>query len=172
MRDPRRRRPLVPFIVCAAVLVVGGAEPYAAASRTSAESLNNDVQTRRSLAFSISGEASRLLAPGLASTIELVFHNPHPFPMSVTKVKVSVRSVTAPNADADHPCTYADFRILQSSRTFHVTIPANRIASLGQLQVPRGAWPAVAMVNSDTNQDGCKEATVALDFAGQGKRLR
>lgn len=172
MRDKRRRRPLVPFMVCAAVLVVGGAEPYAAASRTSADSLDNDVQTRRSLTFTISGAASRLLEPGLASTIELEFHNPYTFPMLVSKVRVSVHSVTAPNADASHPCTYADFRILQSSRTFHVTIPGSSISSLGQLQVPRGSWPAVAMVNSDTNQDGCKEATVALDFAGQGKRLR
>lgn len=171
MRDRRQQRPLVLFLACAGVLIVGGAEPYALASRTSAVSLSN-ASTLRPLDFAITGDASRLLAPGVASSIEVAFHNPYSFPISVAQVKVSVHSVTAPNADSTHPCTYADFRILQSSRNLRVTVPATTTSSLAQLRVPRGSWPAIAMVNTPTNQDGCKEAIIALDFAGTGKRLR
>ena len=49
-----------------------------------------------------------------------------------------------------------------------LTLPPGRTSSLSDLSLPSGQWPQVGLLNTSVNQDGCKGATLTLDFTGSG----
>ncbi len=70
--------------------------------------------------------------------------------------------------DASHSgCASSNFAVKQGL-TSAVTIPANTTTpvSLDQLDVPQTAWPVVAMLETDTNQDACQGAHLTLTYSG------
>ncbi|MEU4195001.1 hypothetical protein AB0E69_24085 [Kribbella sp. NPDC026611] len=121
--------------------------------------------------FAISGNLSGLLAPGVSRALELTLTNPNKKPISITNLTVTVRSVTrTPYAVAHNlPCAPADYQATQYTGTYPLTVPGETSASLNSLHVPQPVWPKVAMLDTASNQDGCKGATLTLAYAGSGQ---
>jgi len=117
--------------------------------------------------FSISGDLGEPIVPGRMVPLDLSLGNLNEFDLIVTELTVRVTSVTAPRADAAHPCTAADFAV-QAARVSAVTLPAGSVRSLSGLGVPRADWPRVGLRDRTVNQDGCQGASLKLSYAGVG----
>jgi hypothetical protein len=112
----------------------------------------------------LTGRASRRIAPGSSAPVNLRLTNSASFSVSVTRLTVSIHAVDAPRSDATHPCTAGDFALRQSPSALTLRVAARATSTLGDLGTSRVEWPRVAMLDTSRNQDGCKGATVALDF--------
>jgi len=118
------------------------------------------------------------MAPGIApGAISVVVKNTSPTSnYHVASVKVSIASVEAPAADATHPCGKGDYKFLDTS--------AATVAGTGNVTMTNGAADLtvadgddntgtdqsafsgvkIGFNNTASNQDGCKGATVHLQF--------
>ncbi|QNE17996.1 hypothetical protein F1D05_09010 [Kribbella qitaiheensis] len=121
--------------------------------------------------FTISGNLSGALAPGLSRPLDLTLANPNKKPLSVTNLTVTVKTVTRTAYAIAHnqPCTTADYAVTQYSGSYPLTVPGNGSASLSSLGVSTSAQPKVSMLNTALNQDGCKGATLTLAYSGSGQ---
>lgn len=122
-------------------------------------------------AFTIDGNLTGLLSPGVSRPLELRLTNPNKKPLSIDNLSVSITGVTRTSSavSAGLACTAADYAVAQYTGPYPLTLPANATQSLSQLGVSSSAWPRVAMVNRNVRQDGCKGATVSLGYAGSGR---
>ncbi|GHH78056.1 hypothetical protein [Promicromonospora soli] len=118
--------------------------------------------------FTIAGNATEPISPGVMVPFDLELTNPHGATLSVTDLSVSVREVSAPNADAVHPCEVGDFAVTQSAGDIEVTVEAGATRALSSTGLARTEWPQVGMVDRPTNQDGCKGATLVLAYTASG----
>ncbi|MEO7268858.1 MAG: hypothetical protein ABIW49_06600 [Knoellia sp.] len=119
--------------------------------------------------FTISGDATEPITPGSTASIDLEFANPRWLPMVVRDVRVSVRAVRAPYADAEHPCSVSDYTVEQVPAGTEITIPARATRTLSGLSLPERSWPSVALVANPTgSQDGCKGASLELVHGATG----
>jgi hypothetical protein len=115
-------------------------------------------------AIHLTGRASRRIAPGSSAPVNLRLTNSASYAVSVTRLAVSIHTVDAPRSDATHPCTAGDFALRQSPSGLALTVAARVSSTLLELGTSRADWPRVGMLDTSRNQDGCKGATVALDF--------
>jgi hypothetical protein len=116
--------------------------------------------------FTIAGSTTALLVPGGAAVIDLRLTNPRGPALRVSYLAVGITGVRAPLADATHPCTVRDFGVTQFSGRYGFTVPGSSTRSLAQLGFAQAQWPRVLMLDRPVNQDGCKQATLELSFAG------
>lgn len=121
-----------------------------------------------STTFSIEGNTTRQLSPGVRAPLDLTLTNPHDVAISVTDLRVTVTAINAPNADIGHPCGLGDFAVDQASRSHPITLVPRAASTLRLLGLPRRAWPRLAMLNRQVNQDGCQGATLTLAYAASG----
>jgi hypothetical protein len=121
-----------------------------------------------SAAFQIDGDASEAISPGVAVPLNLRFMNPHEEPLIISHLTVTIRQVTAPGADRLHPCSMADFELIQMSRSMEIVLPPNTTTNLHDLDIPRADRPQIGMPNRAVNQDGCKGAKLKLGYSAFG----
>lgn len=126
------------------------------------------AQAASSVPFTIHGNATEPISPGVTAPLDLLLTNPQGVPMSVTDLSVIVRGVSAPNADDAHPCAVGDFTVDQASRSLEITLPARATSALSSLGFARASLPAVGMLERSVNQDGCKGASLTLGYAASG----
>jgi hypothetical protein len=115
--------------------------------------------------FSIAGNATAPLQPGVPEGINLQISNPNTAPIVISSLTASVRSVGAPDATPSLPCTLSDFSMQQYSGPLPLTVPASSTMSLAQLGASSAQWPQVSIINRPTDQDGCQGATVTLAYS-------
>ncbi|MDQ1483409.1 MAG: hypothetical protein QOF35_1485 [Actinomycetota bacterium] len=120
--------------------------------------------------FSIEGKATEPISPGVGASLNLKLTNPNDVPISVTDLTVTVQKIRAPKADGARPCTVRDFTVKQGSSSAGITLAARASSTLSNLGLPRTAWPEVRLLERAVDQDGCKGATLALEFAASGTR--
>jgi len=84
---------------------------------------------------------------------------------------VAVVVIHAPRADADHPCSAADFQVRELSGGGVLRLAHDSVNTLSGLKLPTANWPAVGMLNRPVNQDGCKGASVTLEYEASGTEL-
>ncbi|HZC71151.1 MAG TPA: hypothetical protein VE442_10690 [Jatrophihabitans sp.] len=118
--------------------------------------------------FTISGNLSGLLAPGVKLPLNLTMTNPNKKALSVTNLGVTIKSVTKA-AGVTGSCAAADYSVTQYSGPYPLTIPGNGSASLSGMGVGSASWPQIRMLDTSYNQDGCKGATLTLAYAGSGQ---
>jgi hypothetical protein len=118
--------------------------------------------------FTIKGDAAGLISPGVTEPLDLLLTNPWGVPLSVTGLRVTVRRVSAPNADDAHPCVVGDFSVEQASGSLEINLPARATRALSSLGVARASLPAVGMLRRSVNQDGCKGASLTFGYAASG----
>jgi hypothetical protein len=117
-------------------------------------------------AFTISGTVPDLLTPGAAAPLDLTLSNREGSEIRISSLSVRVASVSGPQTDPTHPCSANDFSVEQFSGTPGFTLAASSSASLDELGFDASEWPEVSMLNLPVNQDGCKQASLTLEFAG------
>jgi hypothetical protein len=140
-----------------AVSVISAVGAYAYFTTSGTGTGTGGVGTSSAVTVSQVGSISDLLPGSAAQAVDFKINNPLSTPQYITQVAVSISSVTAPNADATHPCSASDFAISGSP----VAIDQD-LASGDTSFSPSGA--TLAMNDSNSNQDGCKGATVNLAF--------
>lgn len=118
--------------------------------------------------FTIEGNATEPISPGVRAPLDLKLTNPHEVPMSVTDLSVRVQKVSAPNADDAHPCAIADFTVGQASDSIKIIVAARATSTLSSLGLARATWPQVGLLERSVNQDGCKGASLTLGYAASG----
>jgi len=118
--------------------------------------------------FVISGSPTKPMSPGVQISLDLHLQNTNKTSMSVTGLKVVLRAVDAPNATDQMPCVVEDFTVAQVPEDLDLTLPPEATSSLSGLSVSSAEWPHVGMLNTSVNQDGCKGASLILDFSGSG----
>jgi len=120
--------------------------------------------------FGISGDVPGTLSPGTSAGLNLQISNPINKPLSLTNLSVAVAGVTrsAAAVAGNLPCTPADFTVTQYSGPYPLAVPATG-GSLQGLNVAQTAWPRVGMLDTSSNQDGCKGATLQLSYSGSGQ---
>ena len=128
--------------------------------------------TDSSASFTIAGTTVDPISPGVMAPLNLEVTNPYDIPLLVSDLSVKVRKVSAPNADRDTPCVIGDYVVGQVSSQLVVTVAARATSSLNDLGVARSTWPRVGMVDRPVNQDGCKGASLTLDYAATGTPKR
>jgi hypothetical protein len=119
--------------------------------------------------FTLAGDITTPLEPGVSEPLDLRITNPNPAPLIVTLAAVTVQGVTAPRASTALPCGPANFGITQLAGYLPLTIPASKTRSLSQLGIPPGSWPQVALLDLPINQDGCQGALLALAYQGAAR---
>jgi hypothetical protein len=117
-------------------------------------------------AFRITGDLTTPLSPGAGEPLDLGLANAGSTDLSISGLAVNIAGVSAPRADSSHPCSPADFEITQFSGTYGFVLPVSGSIRLSSLGIPPAAWPAVDMLDTALNQDGCKGATLSFGFAG------
>jgi hypothetical protein len=118
--------------------------------------------------FSIHGSLTATLSPGRSEPLDLRLDNPTSKDLVVTDIDVTVAAVAAPGATVALPCTVDDFAVIAGRGEL-------RLAAGATLSLSGGGWdeaslPRVAMTDTTLNQDGCKGATLALDYDAEGHR--
>ena len=99
---------------------------------------------------------SGLIPGGAATALDFDVDNTASHNQYLGSVVVAITGVTGPNIDATHPCDASDFTLVQPTAINTDLTPGNHSYS------PSGA--SLALDNTAGNQDGCKNATVALSY--------
>ncbi len=120
--------------------------------------------------FTIDGSTTAPISPGVRAPLDLRLTNNRDFPISLTDLRVTVRKVTAPNADQAHPCAIRDFAWDQILNRRTITLPARSTRTLSNLGLPPASWPHVGMLDHPSDQDGCQGASLALAYTATGTR--
>jgi hypothetical protein len=119
-------------------------------------------------AFTVNGSLTGVLSPGAMSPIDLAIDNSaNNQDLAVDNLTVSLTSVT-PAADAIGTCTTADFTVVPYRGAYPLTVPAGATRHLSDLNVGVEQQPALHMLDTSLNQDGCKNARVSLSYTGTG----
>ena len=158
----------------ALALSVSGAA-YAYWTTTGSGTATSTTGTNVSLSVAQNGTVSGMVPGGVAQAVNYTITNSASTPQyasAVTINKVSVRYINAAGAGSgttagDHPagmiavsCTTADFAIVQPDAL-------NRDLAAGPSVFTRLSAEksgTIAMLNTGSNQDDCKDTTVALSF--------
>jgi len=118
--------------------------------------------------FTIEGNVTEPISPGVRAPLDLKLTNPHEVPMTVTDLSVTVQKVSAPNSGDAHPCVVGDFTVGQVSSSIKIVVAARVTSTLSGLGLPRATWPQVGLLERSVNQDGCKGASLTLGYAASG----
>ncbi len=115
--------------------------------------------------FSVDGEPTRELAPGVSAPVDVRVTNSHGSALNVRSLSMGIARIDAPRAGATLGCEVADFAIEQFSGPAFV-VPPRSMRRLSELGIPASQWPRLAMLDRPVRQDGCKGATLQLSFSG------
>ncbi|GAA0615741.1 hypothetical protein GCM10009547_17130 [Sporichthya brevicatena] len=120
-------------------------------------------------AFTISGTLDSTLYPGGSGALDLSLTNVGTTELTVGEITVRVAGVTTRSAA---PCLTSDFVVDQQlDPTREFTLPAGATRTLTELGIAPADLPRVSMTNTAVNQDGCKNSTVNLAFAGRAAEV-
>lgn len=170
MRQPTRREAglaiVLAIIVALCLLVFRGCGPEGrAAAATGVGSLSTPSS------FMISGDVIRPITPGELVALDLRLENTNDLDLRIDRITVAVVDVDAPQSDKRHPCSAADFEVRQLSGSVVLRLAGYSTDSLSGLKLPEANWPAVGMLNRPVNQDGCKGASLTLNYEASGTEV-
>lgn len=120
--------------------------------------------------FTLSGTLPGLLVPGSSVALDLQSSNPTTKPLSLSNISVSLAGVsrTAEAVRGNLPCSVGDYIVTQYSGPYPLSVPRGG-SSLSGLGVAAASWPRIGMLDTGSNQDGCKGATLQLQYSGSGQ---
>lgn len=116
--------------------------------------------------FTISGDASALMYPGVTQTVNLVFTNPNNFDLKVLSVTITVQSGTTKVGNPNPGCVGTQNLVVARPFTGPAVVPKNSTKSLSDLHVPTAQWPVVQMPNLPFSQDACQDTTFHMTYTG------
>jgi hypothetical protein len=123
--------------------------------------ISKEAKKEEGKPFTVSGNATAPLAPGLSRALAITVSNPNNVAIVVTSLSAAVAPGSS-KAGCDGP---ANLALTQSnlSEANPLTVPAN-----GQVTLPSGAVsaPQVLMKDLPVNQDACKGASFTFTYSG------
>jgi len=111
--------------------------------------------------FTVSGDLSSPFYPGGSQPMDLVITNPNPSPITISAGAIDIGIVTN---NAGCPAS-PNFAVTQGLAA-DITVPGGTTKSLSDLSIPTADWPVISMVETHTNQDACKGASLRFTFTG------
>src|SRR5439155_20439856 len=108
-----------------------------------------------------SGNPPAAVHPGKQKALNLLIPNPNPAAITVGAgaIDIGIHTNTA-------ACPASvNFGVVHGLAAA-VTVPGGATQSLSGLSIPVADWPVVAMVETHTNQDACKGASLQFTFTG------
>jgi hypothetical protein len=117
-------------------------------------------------AFTLTGQVTGPLEPGIPQPVDVAITNPNPVPLSVSALSVSVAGISAPQATGVLTCTAADFTSQPYAGPDPVVVPPSSTRTLHQLGLPADEWPQLELIDLPRDQDGCQGATLTLAYDG------
>jgi hypothetical protein len=133
----------------------------ASGSATFSWTIAKEVKEAEGKPFTVTGNASGPLAPGVTRSLAITLTNPNNVAITVTALSASIAAGSS-KAGCDGP---SNLQLAQSSisATNPVAIPAN-----GHVTLPSGAVsaPQVLMKDLPVNQDACKGASFTFTYSG------
>jgi hypothetical protein len=137
------------------LLVAAGAYAY----WTNGGSGSGSAATGSNVAITVTQTTtpSGLYPGGPTAPLAGAFNNTNASKVYVNEVNATISSVTGPNITVPNPCTAADYQL----NGFPVQVDAEVNSGTAQ-----GSWTgaSIQLLNTATNQDGCKGATVNLAY--------
>jgi len=118
--------------------------------------------------FEIHGSLEAPLSPGRELPLDVTMVNPGSDDLVVSGLRVSVDAVEAPNATALLPCTAGDFAVTPG--VGEVLLDADATVALSEAGWDEESWPRLSMLDTDRNQDGCKGASLTLEYTAEARR--
>jgi len=156
MHTIRRKRSVVIGIV-AALAVAAGA--YAYWTQTGSGSGTAATGSGTAITVNQTSTVTNLSPASTPQALSGTFDNPNSGTVHVTSVTATLASVTG-GAGGTPACTIADYQINNS--------PTTTISAAGQIPAGTGVgtWsgPTIQMLDSATNQNACKGATVNISY--------
>jgi ABC-type glycerol-3-phosphate transport system substrate-binding protein len=143
--------------VLGAVVVLAAAGAYAYWTNGGSGSGSAGTGSNAAITVTQTTTPTGLYPGGPTAALAGQFNNTNPGPVFVNEVSATISSVTGPNITVPNPCTAADYQL----NGFPVQVDAEVPSGSGQ-----GAWTgaSIQLLNTATNQDGCKNATVNLAY--------
>ena len=121
----------------------------------------------RGLSFSITGELRGVLSPGHGGTVRLRIHNPYPFPIGATSLRVTFDpGSTKPGCDSR-----SDLAVRQSNTAAGSVVVVVPPRSTVTLPAQGATAPRVWMRDRPVNQDACKGARFMLRYGGSARQV-
>jgi hypothetical protein len=155
MSHPFKRKALVAAATVVAVFVAVGAYAY----WTNSGSGSGTATTGTSAAITVTQTSTPtgLYPGGTPAALAGKFNNTNSGPVHVNQVSATIGAITGPNITAGTPCTAADYALAGFPATVNADVPVGTAV---------GAWSGgtIAMVDTGVNQDGCKGATITLNY--------
>ena len=151
----RRQWKLMALALVFLLIAVGIGYAFWTTSGTGAGSASTD--DTQAITVNQTTTVAGLFPGGTAQALAGDFTNSNPGGVQVATVNASIGGVSGPNIAAGTPCTAADYQL----NGFPVAVGA---------EVPNGtnvgSWSggSIQMLNTATNQNGCKGATVAIAY--------
>jgi hypothetical protein len=163
MENSKRR--MVENAGSVAAVLLGGAVAVAFWTTTGSGTGAGDVGSDIPVTVSQDSTVSGLVPGGPAAPLDFTVSSTAPGPQQISDVAISVTVDGSPAG-----CTAADFSITQPSKPSGGTplaVPANGSLSFTSAGAgpTGGTGAAIAMVNSGTNQDACKNVDLTLTYA-------
>lgn len=142
------------LLIAAAALVLVGGVAFAYWSNTGSGTGSATTGSNTPITIVQTASSVPLVPGGASSTVSGTFNNPNSSPVFVTSVTATLASVSG--SVGTPACTVADYQL----ETATVAIGAQAAAD------DTTTWSGikVRMLNSGTNQDACKNATVNLAY--------
>jgi hypothetical protein len=119
-------------------------------------------------AFTITGDLSTPLRPGVSAPLDLAISNPQSYPITVTSVVVSLDAVTVRGTGAPSRCTLDNFSIIQTVDVAPIQLAPHAHATLTDLRVAKGNWPKIHMLKSTGPQNICQSVALKLGYHAAG----
>ena len=142
----------------AAVSLLAAVGAYAYWTNGGAGAGTSATGTNAAITVTQTTTPSGLYPGGPTAALAGKFNNTNAGPVRVNQVSATIASVSGPNIDATHPCAASNYHL----NGFPVTVNADVPSGTAQ-----GNWSgaSIQLLESGTNQDGCKDATVTLTYS-------
>lgn len=148
-----------------AVVLVGGGLAIAYWTTTGSGSGAGAVGTSTTVTVTQDSTVADLVPGGPADVLDFTINNPGAGPQTINSVVVSISNV-ARAGGAVGACTAADFDVVQPdlNGSVELAIGDNAFTAGDGSGGPDDTGAKVSMLNSGSNQDGCKGATLTFSY--------
>lgn len=149
-----------------AVALVGGGLAIAYWTTTGTGTGSGAVGTSTPVTVTQDSTVSGLVPGGPADDLDFTINNPGAGPQTINSVTVSVSNVTKAVGAPPGACTAADFAITQPDLGGAVELSTgnNAFTAGNGSGGPADTGASVSMINSATDQNGCKGATLEFTY--------
>lgn len=145
-------------VTLGSVSLVAAVGAYAFWTNGGAGSGSATTGTNAAITVTQTSTPSGMYPGGPAQALSGKFDNTNSGSVYVHQVIATIASVTAPSSDGTHPCDEDDYLLGGSAASVDAQVSSGTAV---------GSWsgPTIRLLDSLSNQDGCKEATVNLTYA-------